>query len=298
MNKVYGIITEQITNKLKEGVVPWRKTWAYTGEDGGPINFVTKTRYHGINVVLLGMQGFERPFWATRKQIESIGGVIRPDEMEKGSFVVYWKQYETEDEDEDGNIQVKVRRVLRYSKAFNVDQCDGVPEGRVPVIEERDLMDRLPRCERLIEGYEGKPSISHAKYMAYYAFVDDYVNVPPAECFESGDSYYHTLFHELVHSTGHPDRLGRFGPETGRFGSETYSREELVAEMGACFLANTAGIAMDVDNSAAYIGSWLEKLGDNPKWVVQAAGRADKAVAWIKGQRPAVEVAVGVAVPV
>lgn len=290
MNKVYGIITEQITNKLKEGVVPWRKTWAYTGEEGGPINFVTKTRYHGTNVVLLGMQGFERPFWATRRQIEGVGGVIRPDEMGKGSFVVYWKQYETEEEDEEGNVERKVRRVLRYSRAFNVDQCEGIPEGKIPTIVERDPEERIPRCEGLVKDYENGPLLSHGGDMAYYAPGGDYVNMPEMSCFESRDSYYHTLFHELIHSTGHAERLDRLAPQDLRRGSEDYSREELVAEMGACFLANEVGIEMDVDNSAAYIGSWLQKLGDNPKWVVQAAGRADKAAGWIKGQRPEVNV--------
>ena len=298
MNKVYEIITEQITNKLKEGVVPWRKTWAYTGEEGGPINFVTKTRYHGTNVILLGMQGYERPFWATRRQVEGVGGSIRPEEMGKGSFVVYWKQYESEEEDEEGNVVKKVRRVLRYSKAFNVDQCEGIPDSKIPVIEERDSGERIPKCDDLVKGYEDGPLLSHGGDIAGYAPAGDFVTMPEIGCFESEDSYYHTLFHELVHSTGHVERLDRFGPENVQRGSKDYSREELVAEMGACFLANEAGIEMDVDNSAAYIGSWLEKLEENPKWVVQAASKADKAVGWIKGQRPEVTIDSAVAVAV
>jgi len=203
-------------------------------------------------------------------------------------MVVYWKQYEDKVEGENGEVEMKVRRVLRYSRAFNIDQCEGVDERRLPVIEERPVGGEIALCEALLAGYEGAPRVEYGGDKAFYSPFGDYVGMPERGDFESLNAFYHVVFHEMAHSTGYFERLGRFERTYAVIhGGEDYSREELVAEMASCFMANDAGIDMDISNSAAYIGSWLKKLKDNPKWVVQAAGMADKSVGWIKGQREA-----------
>jgi antirestriction protein ArdC len=99
---------------------------------------------------------------------------------------------------------------------------------------------------------------------------------------ELEEFFYSVLFHELGHSTGHKSRLARKDFCEASFGSETYSKEELVAEMTAAFLCGVNQIELKtIDNSAAYIKSWLKKLKDDPKMVVLAAAQAQKAADYI-----------------
>lgn len=111
--------------------------------------------------------------------------------------------------------------------------------------------------------------------------------VPEACRFVDRESYYATLFHELVHSTGHSTRLDRgLDTDPSPFGSADYSKEEPVAEMGAAFLAAAAGISpATIEQSAAYIAGWRKKLSTDPKLVVHAAGAGQKAADWIMGER-------------
>jgi antirestriction protein ArdC len=86
-----------------------------------------------------------------------------------------------------------------------------------------------------------------------------------------------------VHSTGHQSRLARtFGDH---FGSEFYSKEELIAEMGAAFLSALAGVAAEHTerNTTAYIQNWIAKLEEDNRLIVQAAGKAQRAVDYILG---------------
>jgi antirestriction protein ArdC len=136
-----------------------------------------------------------------------------------------------------------------------------------------------------------KPEIRHGGGRACYLPSVDRVEMPRAETFRSGQDYYSVLFHELTHSTGHASRLDRKGVgssdgEWSSFGSTPYAREELVAEMGAAFLAGHAGIVeRTIDNSAAYVASWLQRLKEDTKLVVQAAAQAQKAADFILGKQ-------------
>ena len=108
--------------------------------------------------------------------------------------------------------------------------------------------------------------------------------VPPPEVFNSDEQFYSTLFHELLHSSGHPSRLNRFPKNYPAFASPDYSREELVAEMGAAFLCGYCAILnTTIDNSAAYISAWLSKLRNDKRLVVVAGGRAQRAADFIRG---------------
>ena len=131
-----------------------------------------------------------------------------------------------------------------------------------------------------------RPRIEHGEPRAYYRPSNDVVNMPRPETFDSDESYYSILFHELTHWTGHGSRLKREGVEhLAAFGGDRYSREELVAEMGSAFLSNVAGIDTDatIENAAAYIQGWLSALRGDKRFIVQAAGKAQKAVDWMIG---------------
>jgi antirestriction protein ArdC len=117
---------------------------------------------------------------------------------------------------------------------------------------------------------------------AFYRPVTDSIHLPDRNSFDSAGEYYSTLFHEMTHSTGHQSRLNRSTlTEVVPFGSETYSKEELVAEFGAAFLCAHAGIENTVSNSAAYINGWLKKLRSDPKLAILAASQGQKAADYI-----------------
>jgi antirestriction protein ArdC len=277
--KVYEIITNIILKKLEEGTIPWQKPW--NTRESMPRNLVSKKEYQGINAFILGCQHYSSPFWLTFKQCKDLGGNIR--KSAQGTPVVYWNWQEIE---EDGETEKKVP-FMRYYTVFNVAQCENIPEDKIPATTEATTthIDKIMQCEGIVENWEGKPEIRHGEQRAYYQPVADLVNMPQVETFTNSEEYYSTLFHELTHSTGHEKRLNRQGiTEIAPFGTPLYSKEELVAEMGAAFLCGFTGIEYaTIDNSAAYIQGWLRKLKDDKKLVIIAATQAHKAVNYILG---------------
>lgn len=274
---VYSEVTDRIIAALEQGVVPWRKPWQTTNGNG-PINIRNGRPYRGINVFLLGLAGYSDPRWGTYKAIRETGGNVRKGEH--GTHVILWKPVPKKDEsgEEAGNYML-----LKQYVVFNAEQCDDVPA----LPEPEGLSEHTPneRAELLTAGYvNGRgPALIHRGDHAAYTPLDDKVYMPIPEAFQSPESYYLTLFHELTHSTGHESRLNRLEPAT--FGSDPYAREELVAELGAAMLAGLIGLPEDdSDQSAAYIGSWLRRLKDDRKLVVQAAAQAQKAADMITGE--------------
>lgn len=264
---VYQKVTDSIVAQLEKGTVPWHKPW--TG--GGPVNVRNGRAYRGINVFLLEVMGHADPRWGTYKAISEMGGQVRKGEH--GTHVILWKpvKRKAEHEDEDAGKYI----LLRDYVVFNAEQADGLP-----ALENGREHEPVEEAEALVLGYIG-PTIRHGGDSAYYAPLVDIVQVPVPENFESGESYYSTLFHELVHSTGHKSRLDRL-EHTG-FGTGPYSKEELVAEMGAAMLCGLTGIPPQIDQSAAYIANWLERLQNDRKLVVQAAANAQRACDLIQG---------------
>jgi antirestriction protein ArdC len=188
----------------------------------------------------------------------------------------------------------KKRFMLLYHKVWNLDDIEGItiPEPLQILIREHESLgdkvyDKKEECEKLINGYTNRPEIKELEQRAYYRPATDEVNMPKMGSFDSVDSYYATLFHELVHSTGHPKRLDRAGISKGYFGDEIYSTEELIAEFGATFLCGMAGIEQStILNATAYIQNWIKKLQDKPQIAVQAAQTASRAVDWMLGVKP------------
>lgn len=285
--KVYEIITDRIMRKLEEGTVPWHRPW--NASAGLPKNVVSRKEYRGINVFLTGSQGYESPYWLTFKQAKVLGGSVR--EGEKGTPIVYCDTFKKEVIGKDGELAEKQMSFLRYYTVFNLSQVDGV---EAPASEAVDRpFNPIVECERIVLEMPFPPVLRTGNGRAFYRSSEDAVYMPQPELFHSDEEYYSTLFHELVHSTGHETRLNRRpSSERRSFGDEAYSKEELVAEMGASFLSATAGIEnATLDNSAAYIQGWLKALRDDKKLVILAAAAAQKASDYILNTVPAVALA-------
>jgi antirestriction protein ArdC len=277
--RAYDVITERILAALEEGMVPWRKPWKLPA--GVMPQSVDGHVYRGINALMLNLTQFEDSRWLTYKKASQLGGQVRRGE--KGMPIVFYKQFQVNTEDDDGNPKAKTIPLMRYFTVFNVTQCDGLtikPLDMGPVAP----IEPVQAAEAIIDGMPNQPGITHdGGDRAYYVPRFDSIHLPKPEWFETPGEYYSTAFHELSHATGHKTRLDRHGLETGiaPFGSDVYSREELAAEFGAAFLCHEAGIDATMDNSTAYIAGWAEVIRKDPKLVVQAASQGQKAAEYI-----------------
>jgi antirestriction protein ArdC len=281
-NVAYDKVTEAIMERLEAGVIPWRCPWSTMAPQNA-----SGRKYNGINVMLLSMQGYKSPVWLTYKQAQERGGTVRKGQ--KGTPVVFWKWLERKDEDaRPGEISTRGGKIpfLRYYTVFNSEQCDDL-DLALPEEPNPDA-DPIESAEAIVSGYRMKPTIEYGGGSASYSPTLDRVRCPEISAFDSVPEFYDTLFHELTHSTGHADRLARASltTERARFGSDPYAREELVAEVGAAMLCHHAGLDIPalVDNSAAYIGSWLKRLKNDKRLVVVAAAQAQKASDYILGK--------------
>lgn len=188
--------------------------------------------------------------------------------------------YITENEETGQDEKIPL---LRYYRVFKVgEQTEGIEIKRKTENFEHNPIEI---AEELINGYMGKPSISYKDDGAYYQPYFDHVNVPSKRSFPKIHDFYNVLFHELVHSTGHKERLDREGiTNFDKFGSERYSKEELVAEIGASMLCGIVEIEnKTIDNSASYIQSWLKALKNDKTLIVKASQQAQKASDFIQG---------------
>ena len=285
---VYEIITDRIIAALEKGVVPWKKPFT----TGLPQNLISKKPYRGINTLILQSAPYSAPYWLTFKQAGQLNGSVKKGE--KGYPVILWKftdfvtkntnENETELTAEAGSTKItgsaskgsKRYPLLRYYTVFNVEQCE---EITYPIPQE--TVADIVECENLVQK---TGCVVNDGTEAYYTPGTDTITIPKKEYFRNMESYYSTMFHELSHWTGHASRLNREGVLGVNFGSEVYSKEELVAEMGAAFLCAHTGIETNtIGNSSSYINSWLRKLQEDKKMVIFAAAQAQKAAEFIIG---------------
>lgn len=280
---VYEIVTKKVIEQLEKGVIPWHKPWKGSSL---PRNLITGKPYRGINMFLLWQDQYPSRYWLTFNQIKNLGGHVKKGE--KSSLVVFFKMLENLNQDDPE----KKLFVLRYYNVFNASQAEGLKHKRLT--EEAENIDSIEfnaieECEAVWAGYESVPRLTHDVQKAFYSPSDDYINMPAKTSFDSEEFYYSILFHEAIHSTGHTKRLGRSGiTDIAAFGSHEYSKEELIAEMGAAMLCAHTGIdSITIDNSASYINSWLTniKQSKNFRLVVDAAAAAQKAVDMILGNQ-------------
>lgn len=288
MSNLYDIITEKIVKQLDNGIIPWIKPWTCST---GAVSHTNGRPYSLLNQILLMDDGdsiFDLPSreYITFNQVKAEGGNVRKGE--KSKMVVFWKVYERETGEvlEDGTKEVVTVPVLRYYNVFEVSQCEGISRKYEAEIREHEP---IAEAESIIEAYFGRETcrlVVKNSDRAYYSPIEDLVCVPQKSQYEEVEKYYSTLFHEMTHSTGHPSRLNRRNAnEIAAFGSESYSKEELVAELGSAFLMNRAGIdcKSTFSNSVAYIQEWSKALRRETHLFVNAAAKAEAAVNYITG---------------
>ena len=287
---VYAKITARIVSALREGVVPWHQPW--NAAQGRPRNLISGKPYRGVNVWLLSGHGGS-PFWLTYRQARQIGGHV--NKGAKGTTVIFWKfmtrKGGEQDGLEDGERDRKERGDYAMARAytvFNATQC-ALPatwaeraQVGVPALAPAHT---IAACEKIVAEMPRRPGIMHGGSAAFYRQRVDQVTMPEPGSFEAPELYYSILFHELTHATGHAARLHRATlVDAVRFGDTNYSKEELVAEMGAAFLCGVAGIEnRTIDNSAGYVHGWLKKLSNDTRLLVQAASQAQRAADYILG---------------
>lgn len=281
MSKAYDAVANQILSLLDQGVAPWRQTW--TG--GGEHRSVHGHTYRGWNAFWTALvatnRGYTSRTWITFNQAKERGGSVRKGE--KGTVVVQWKIVRSSEDGAEASADGRTFMVPFYYTVFNLDQVDGVPE---PVHKEREHAE-IPSADEIVSGYANGPRVEFGGERAYYRPSADLVRCPERSAFESSEAFYATLFHELVHSTGAESRLSRSGVTNIQgFGSHSYGQEELVAEFGAAFLCNEAGIApATIENSAAYLQAWRDRIKAEPRIVLLAVQQAQKAADHIRGRK-------------
>lgn len=284
---VYDVINSRIMELLEQGTVPWRKPW--NAQSNYPKNLVSGKKYQGVNVFMLACSEFSSPYWMTFKQCQDKGGhVIKGS---KSCPVVFWKWLDRKDTEPvvgENSTNGKIP-MLRFYSVFNLEQTEGITTP--PAEEANNLFDPITKAEEIIANMPMKPDIRFGGNRAYYSPSLDYIQLPYQHTFDTIEEYYNTSFHELSHATGHQNRLARKSIlEPSYFGSHEYSKEELVAEMGAAFLCGNCGIeASTLENSAAYIGGWLKALKNDKTLLVHAAAAAQKASDYILNITPATE---------
>jgi antirestriction protein ArdC len=284
----YQSVTNLIIEHLERGVVPWRCPWKR--EVGIPRNFHTGKTYNGVNVLLLGLRHRPTPYWLTFRQAQELGGYVRKGEHGAHIIKVGKSKSSSESEgDEDSTLEAQSRNrshYLREYTVFNSTQIEGIDFPASSSIPTLPHKERIAAAEQVVAEMQLRPAIQEGmSTQACYRMSSDPVQIPALASFESAETYYLTLFHELTHATGHPSRLNRESLlKHGGFGGKVYSQEELVAEMGSAFLGMETHIVRDAhEQSAAYLQSWLSVLRskDNKRWIVSAAAQASKAASFI-----------------
>lgn len=271
---VYEMVTNRIIELLEKGVIPWQKPWA---EVGVPMNLISKRAYRGINLWLLLSLNYERNLFLTWDQLKKLGGSV--NQGEHGHIVVFWKNVKKQPEELDSNKNPKQIPMLRYYKVFNVEQCRDIPKEIMPELFKNEK-DPIVECESIFNNMPDSPLLIFKGKQAYYDVAADHIILPHLKYFKTSESYYTTLFHELVHCTGSEKRLGRKSLiDMVPFGSESYAMEELIAEMGAAYLAQHSGILpVEINNTVAYIDNWLGVFKKDTRFLISASGQAQKAV--------------------
>jgi len=276
---IFQRITDGIVAAIEEGAESYRMPWRTSpGFPKPPINAVSKRPYRGINVLVLWAtaqeKGYRSGTWATYKQWQELGAQVRKGE--KSANVVFWKFFDR-DEEADGDAEPENRKILmaRDYWVFNAEQVEGyaAPDESKPSREER-----IERADGffLNLGIEVRPGGSRA----FYRPETDSVHMPAFDAFKEPLFYYSVLSHETTHWTGAKERLNR--DLCGRFGSESYAVEELVAELGAAFLCAELGLPTDPrDDHAPYVASWLKALKNDKRAIFTAAAKAQEAVDWM-----------------
>jgi antirestriction protein ArdC len=299
-DELHAELTARVIAQLEQGRAPWLQPW--DGAGFSPTNAVTKHRYTGVNALWLSLiaefRGYERGLWVTYKGAQDLGGYVRKGE--KSSEIL--KPTITRQKFVDGvwvkiahgelvPSSIRTRKNVFYSPipVWNIAQLGGEIQIPAEFLVSRAPVDVPEGVKVILDSYENAPSVFH-KEMAdgeapHYSKLTDAITLPLLEQFKDGYLYAETIAHEIIHSTGHESRLNRWKDEPFTFHGDTnYSKEELVAEIGAVTLLHQVGVEVTLDNHASYLAGWLRPLQDDPKFLVDAITKADKAVERVLGK--------------
>jgi antirestriction protein ArdC len=288
---VYQMMTDRVLERMEQGIAPWKMPWQRAGL---PRNLTTNKPYRGFNLFSLGMEAAINewgPYWLTFKQASALGGRVKKGS--KSTPVIFWRagiRKDKKDLDAAGEPKSKPFMILRYFRVFNLDQCEDVriPKGRFPEPGEPAAVEVYPDADEVFGDYVTREGIKvqHGGDRAFFRPATDSIQLPYPSSFTTSAAYHCTSFHEAAHSTGVATRLDRKGiVDFDYAGSHQYAEEELVAEFAATMLCGVTGIVRDneIENSAAYLRSWATRLKEDPKLVVMAAQRAQRAADFVLG---------------
>ncbi|PKL74949.1 MAG: DNA primase, partial [Candidatus Melainabacteria bacterium HGW-Melainabacteria-1] len=280
----HEVVAERLIEQLKAGTAPWQRPWQ-PGEPNSlmPMNPTTGKRYKGINAIHLMSQGRADARWMTYRQAAAVGAQVLKGET--GTPVQFWKFTDEHDKldthgkpvrDAQGNkvketVQLERPRVF-FASVFNAEQIEGLPVVEVTPTPEQQW-NAIERAEHIMQASGAR--ISHvAGDRAFYRPSTDSITLPEKSQFASADHYYATALHELGHWTGHASRLDR--DLSHPFGSLSYAREELRAEISSMLVGDALGIGHDPGQHVAYVASWIKTLQDEPLELFRAASDAEK----------------------
>jgi len=264
-NTFYQSVTNKVIAALEAGSPPWVKPW--DGTPMLPCNAITGRPYSGINTLILWMSAQQGAYpsqgWLTFKQAKEIGATVRKGE--KGTPISFVKRVERQEGDE------RTTPVLRTFWVFNTAQVENLPAAYVsqpPEARGEETFDAALQFTR-----DCGIAISYGADQACYYPRRDEIHMPAYGRFHDDQAFFGTLFHELVHATGHKNRLDR---DCGRrFGDAKYAFEELVAELGSAFLCARYGYPAE-HRSASYVDAWLKGLKQDKRAIFYAAAYASK----------------------
>lgn len=285
MTNVYEKVTNRVIEQMSRGIVPWQKPWKNATDGGEAVSYTSRKPYSLLNQMLLGKPGE----YLTFKQVKELGGNIRKGA--KAEFVVFFTFVEKKEVNADGEEKETRYPILRYYNVFHIDDCEGVEtKFKTGDAEVKEEPKGIEFCDSIVSDYSERTNLKVTimeSNGAYYSPSRDEVVCPTMSQHDSPEDFYSTLFHELTHSTGHKSRLDRM-QSSGNFSmrSNSYSREELIAEMGSAMLVSHCGIDTEkvFRNSVAYLQSWVKAFKDDVQMIVWAASRAEKAVKLILNQ--------------
>ena len=295
---LYKQVTDTVIAALESGTIPWEKPWSSEGVRDWPRSVSTGKAYLGCNYfwlqIVQAAVGYSSPWWITYRQAQSLGGSVRKGE--KSTPAIFFKSITGGKDDDSGDSAEKTIPLIGSHAVFNLDQCD-LPAEAIEKLDARldkiapkpeptgDPNQTIDEAESVLLGYIDREGVklNHGSDRACYSPVSDVISMPNLESFRDSETYYATLAHEQVHSTGHQDRLNRKLEKSAAFGSADYGREELVAELGASMILSVIGISKPAieDNRNAYIASWIKSIRNDPKAVVVASGKASKAAEYL-----------------
>jgi len=291
MNKNFKPLQEQIAEKLigalQAGTSPFQKPWTDDNSSGyvTPLNPTTGLNYRGMNAFWLAMQGHDDPRWMTFKQAAAHKWSVAKGA--KATLITYVKKFDVRPVLDEKGKPVRtpegrpVTEKIKLDKAmfinafvFNAEQINGIPEWRQASSEKQaeQRWSAIERAEQIIRASEAV--VKHGGNEAYYTPLRDRIQMPKKGQFDSAAKYYATLLHELGHWSGHETRLNR--DLTNRYGSPGYAKEELRAEIASLMMGSELNIGHNFGQHAAYVGSWIKVLKDDPAELFRASADAQR----------------------